>query len=249
MPKSCDFITIVIPCFNEAENIVLLCERIKEVMEPDFSKYEILLVDDKSTDNTLSVMKEVKEKDESISVITHESNQGIAGAWNSGVRNALGDYIVIIDADLQYNPKDILKLYKMLKYTGADVVQGVRCNTFSTSFLRKFLSKVFAVILNLMFLNFYRDIKSGFLICRKEIFMDVLKENKNYRCFQHFIGIAFISLGYKMKQVIINFDLRNEGESFITSPLFFSLNALKDFPFAFLHFNFLRFLNLKKRVF
>lgn len=249
MIKADDYISIVVPCFNEASNINPLCSRLKEVLEPNFSKYEILLVDDKSTDNTLSVMEEVKTHNENIFIIEHADNQGIAGAWKSGAENAHGKYIVIMDADLQYDPKDIITLYNTLKETGADVVQGVRCNTFSTSFLRKFLSKVFALMLNVLFLNFYRDIKSGFLISRKEIFKEVLRENQNYRCFQHFIGIAFICLGYKMKQVVIDFNLRNDGESFIQSPLFFSLNALKDFPFAIFHFNVLRFANSIKKVF
>lgn len=244
---SCDFVSVIIPCYNEADNIIPLCNQLTEVLKSNFSNYEILLIDDKSTDNTLSIMQEVKKNLDSVSIVAHDLNQGIAGAWKTGAENACGDYIVIMDADLQYNPKDIITLYNELKNTGSDVVQGVRCNTFKTSLGRKVLSKVFASILNLLFFNFYKDIKSGFLICKKEIFKEILKENKCYRCFQHFIGIAFISKGYSLKQVVIEFGLRNEGQSFITSPLFFSLNALKDFPAAFFHFNCLRFFKSKNK--
>lgn len=240
-----NFLSVIIPCYNEADNIILLCEKIQQAFLDYSIKYEVVLIDDKSTDDTWQVMQAAKSRYGFVSHIRHETNRGIVGAWNTGVLHAKGDYIAIMDADLQYNPKDIPVLYELLGDKGVDVVQGVRCNTFQTSYLRKLLSKVFALMLNLLFLNSYKDIKSGFLVCRKDVFVNVLQSNHGYRCFQHFIGIALISMGYSLKQKTIDFALRNSGESFIASPLFFSLNALRDFPKAFFHFNYLRFFKIK----
>ena len=92
----------------------------------DILYLEIIIIDDCSTDSSLSIARDIAKKDPKITVIQHDKNQGKGAALQTGFNQAVGDFIAIQDADLEYNPNDILRLLEPLASNEADVVFGSR---------------------------------------------------------------------------------------------------------------------------
>lgn len=116
-------LSIIIPVFNEEKTIQKVLERVSELEIPSVSK-EVIVVDDGSTDKTAENIK--KAKDINIKFVVHEKNMGKGAAVRTGIEHSSGDYIVIQDADLEYNPMDIKKLLNEVLENNAKVVYGTR---------------------------------------------------------------------------------------------------------------------------
>jgi glycosyltransferase involved in cell wall biosynthesis len=117
-------LSIVIPIYNEEENIQILHEKLTEVLKPLEKEYEILFVDDGSADRTLSILEEIQAKDKHVVVLSLRRNFGQTAAFAAGFDFARGDVIVTMDGDLQNDPADIPKLLELIK--GNDLVSGWR---------------------------------------------------------------------------------------------------------------------------
>jgi glycosyltransferase involved in cell wall biosynthesis len=117
-------ISIVIPVFNEEENIQILHEKLKKVLDPLNKEYEILFIDDGSTDKTLSILEEIQSHDKSVLILSLRRNFGQTAAFAAGFDFARGDVIVTMDGDLQNDPADIPKLLELIKDN--DLVSGWR---------------------------------------------------------------------------------------------------------------------------
>ena len=232
-------LSIIVPCRNEEENLELLLSRTDAAFHDTGIHWEIILIDDGSTDGTWSKISELEEKLDNARGIKHEVNKGIPGGWKPGVTHARGRYVRTTDADLQYLPEDFPRLYQTLREKearGVDIVQGKREEHSKANSLRLALSMGFSIMLNLLFGMNLKDIKSGFLVMKREIFIDVLDYKTPYRHFQHLVTISAFCKGYHILQVPVLFDERHAGESNISRPLAFSLDALRDLPAAFLEF-------------
>src|SRR5258708_5935105 len=120
-------LSIIIPVFNEEKSVLAVVKKVQEVEIPKVEK-EIIIVDDGSTDTTASELKKIKQKTKNVKVITHEKNQGKGAAVKTGIDNATGEYAVIQDADSEYNPQDIIKLFSPIIAKQAEVVYGSRLN-------------------------------------------------------------------------------------------------------------------------
>ncbi len=118
-------LSIIIPLFNEEENVDLLYCRLKDVLNDPALLYEIIFIDDGSTDDTYQLLKRLKSSDEKIKVIKFSRNFGQSAALVAGFDIASGDFVITIDGDLQYNPQDIVRFLEMLQ-NGVDVVCGWR---------------------------------------------------------------------------------------------------------------------------
>lgn len=112
-------ISIIIPVFNEEKTVA---EIIRQIQEVKGLEKEIIVVDDCSSDDTIKVIKDIKD----ITIIKHQKNQGKGAAIRTGISKASGDYILVQDADLEYDPQDILSMIKPITQRKAEVVYGSR---------------------------------------------------------------------------------------------------------------------------
>ena len=119
-------ISVVIPLFNEAESLPELHAWIQRVMQANHFTYEIIFVNDGSTDNSWQVIESLHQKDEHVKAIKFRRNYGKSPALYCGFKRAQGDVVITMDADLQDSPDEIPGLYKMIKEDHYDLVSGYK---------------------------------------------------------------------------------------------------------------------------
>lgn len=129
-------ISIVVPVLNEEGNVAILTERIHYVMKHITEDFEILFVDDGSTDKTFSILQDLAKKDRHIRIVKFTQNFGQTAALTAGFRNAKGEIIITMDGDLQNDPRDIPRLLEKIE-RGYDVVSGWRYKRKDASFYKK----------------------------------------------------------------------------------------------------------------
>ena len=117
-------LSIIIPLFNEAESLPPLYDWIKRVMDENKFSYEIIFINDGSTDDSWNVINTLKQKDDCVKAIRFRRNYGKSPALYCGFEKAKGDVVITMDADLQDSPDEIPELFRMIKEDGYDLVSG-----------------------------------------------------------------------------------------------------------------------------
>ena len=150
--RKINLLTIVIPCHNEEEVLDETHKKLSQLMkhllsEKKFSQYELIFVDNGSTDNTLSVLKNIFESDKNVRIISLRRNFAYQGSISAGLYHAAGDAVVTIDADLQDPPEKIPEMISLYE-KDYDLVLGIRSDRSSDSFFKRLLS-----------VNYYRLLK------------------------------------------------------------------------------------------
>jgi glycosyltransferase involved in cell wall biosynthesis len=197
-------ISVIIPFYNEKENIKILIPSLIEELKKLKKEYEIILVDDGSTDAGAS---ELKTQNLKLKTIRHKKRLGKGAALKTGIENAIGDIIVFMDADLQDDPKDIKKFIDLIE-SGYDFVNGKRIKR-SDSFLIKLYSKPANFLLKHLLHSPYDDINCGFKAMKKEVLINFNFYGNNFR----FLPLAVYYQGYKVTEVEVNNRSRKHGQS------------------------------------
>lgn len=147
-------IEIIVPCYNEEECVSLFYSKIKDVFESTLSQYafKILFVDDGSKDKTLEKVKELADSvgDDIVQYLSFSRNFGKESAIYVGLANSTGDYVVVMDADLQHPPKLIPEMLKAIEEDGYDSCAAQRTNRKGEPIVKSFFSKAFYHIMNRM---------------------------------------------------------------------------------------------------
>lgn len=136
-------LSIVIPLKDEAESLPELCSWIQQVADAEGYRYEVLLIDDGSTDNSWSVIQSLREKNPNIKGIKFQRNYGKSAALHTGFRAAGGEVVITMDADLQDSPDEIPALYKMIIEEGYDLVSGWKKKRYDNRLTKNLPSKLF----------------------------------------------------------------------------------------------------------
>lgn len=139
-------LSVIVPVYNEAGTIEKILQKINAV---NIDK-EIIVINDASCDGTEKILQDVKYS--SLKIIHHAANQGKGAAFLTGLSHATGDFVIVQDADLEYDPNDYLKLMDLAKEGRADIVLGARFTKgYCSSFIPKFGNRFLTTLLNILF--------------------------------------------------------------------------------------------------
>lgn len=136
-------ISVVVPLLDEAESLPELEAWIQRVMKENNFSYEIIFVDDGSTDNSWDVINDLKKNNPNIKAIRFQRNYGKSAALNEGFKTAYGDVVITMDADLQDSPDEIPGLRKMVLEDGFDIVSGWKKKRYDNTFTKNIPSKFY----------------------------------------------------------------------------------------------------------
>lgn len=136
-------LSVVIPLFNEEESLPELCAWIKKVVEEQNYSYEIILVDDGSSDNSWAIIEKINNDNPNVKGIRFRRNYGKSAALNVGFEAAQGEVVITMDADLQDSPDELPGLYKMIKEDGFDLVSGWKKVRHDPSLTKNIPSKLY----------------------------------------------------------------------------------------------------------
>lgn len=254
-------ISVIVPCYNEEESIPLFYDEIKRVrgLMPDYA-FEVIFVDDGSRDRSLELMRELAEKDEEIRYISFSRNFGKEAAMYAGLKNAAGDYVVMMDVDLQDPPALLPEMVRCIKEEGYDSVATRRVDRKGEPPIRSFFARRFYQLMNCISKTELTDGARDYRLMNRK-FVDSLLELSEYNRFSK--GL-FGWVGYKTKWLPYENTERVAGETkwsfwkllkysidgivaFSTAPL--SIAMVMGILFAFLAFLMVIFIVVRTAMF
>ena len=166
-------ISIVVPLFNEEESLPELCAWIDRVMQENNFTYEVLLVDDGSTDGSWEVVRRLREENPNIHGIRFQRNYGKSAALNVGFEAVQGDVVITMDADLQDSPDEIPELYRKITQDGFDLVSGWKKVRYDSKLAKNIPSKIFNWTTRRMSKIKLHDFNCGLKAYRKEVVKNI----------------------------------------------------------------------------
>jgi glycosyltransferase involved in cell wall biosynthesis len=200
-------LSVVIPVYNEEENIEVLYQQLKEALDRIEQEYEILFVDDGSTDKTLLTLEKIQEKDNRVIVLSLRRNFGQTAAFAAGFDFARGDVVVTMDGDLQNDPADIPKFLDLMK--DHDLVSGWRKKRKDPFFSRRLPS----IIANWLISNVTGVKLHDYGCSLKAYRRDVIKNLKLYGEMHRFIPAVASWYGVRIAEVETVHHSRMHGKS------------------------------------
>jgi len=203
-------LSIVIPVYNEAKTLRKIVSLVKKVEGID---KEIILVDDGSTDGSIEILKDLQKKDKDLKIYFKSKNMGKGHTLKEGFKHSTGDYVIVQDADLEYDPQDYHKLLRALKEDAVDVVYGSRFsgNYEDMSNLHYFGNKLLTLITNIFFRVMLTDMETCYKLIPGDFARKV--DIKSHRFdFEPEITAKILKSGLRIREVPISYKGRTHIE-------------------------------------
>jgi glycosyltransferase involved in cell wall biosynthesis len=162
-------VSIVVPLFNEEESLPELCSWIERVVNANNLSYEILLIDDGSTDESWSVIETLTTTGTNIKGLKFQRNYGKSAALNEGFKAAQGEVVITLDADLQDSPDEIPELRRMIVQEGYDLVSGWKKKRFDNKLTKNLPSKIYNATARKTSGIYLHDFNSGIKAYKKKV--------------------------------------------------------------------------------
>jgi glycosyltransferase involved in cell wall biosynthesis len=225
-------LSIIIPCYNENNTIdVIIPNILKSLHDYKLTNYELIIVDDFSTDGTIEKLKKFITY-ENIQIIFHDTNQGKGAAIKTAIESISGDIIIIQDADLEYNPYDYEKLLLPFFETDADVVYGSRFlgggKYVRIHFFWHFMAnKILTFICNLFTNLNLTDMETGYKVFKSSALKSIQIEEDNFS-FEPEVTIKLAKKKFRFYEVPISYNGRSyeEGKKIGLKDAFKALKAI-----------------------
>jgi glycosyltransferase involved in cell wall biosynthesis len=203
-------ISIVIPLYNEEESLPELYAWIARVMQKNDFSYEVIFVDDGSTDRSWEVISALREKSPNMKAIKFQRNYGKSPALHCAFQKTQGDVIITMDADLQDSPDEIPELYRMIKEEGYDLVSGWKRKRYDSKLTKNIPSKLFNATARSVSGIKLHDFNCGLKAYRKQLTKSIEVYNDMHR----YIPILAKDAGFcKIGEKVVQHQARKYGES------------------------------------
>lgn len=200
-------LSIVVPVYNEEDNLPVLWPEIREVLDPTGLSYEVIFVDDGSRDGSTEVLADLAAAEPEVRVVRLRRNFGKGAALMAGFREARGDAVVTLDADLQDDPAEIGRMLAVLE-DGADLVSGWKENR-QDPWTKRAASRVFnGVTARVSGLDLH-DLNCGFKAYRAEVVRALALTGDLYR----YIPVMAAAEGFRVRELSVNHRARRHGRS------------------------------------
>lgn len=207
-------ISLVIPMHNEEGNVGPLLSSLMTILRGLTNNFEVIVVDDNSTDNTGRIADSFSESHPEVTVI-HRSDgkRGVGFNYRAGFKRARGDIILTMDGDMSHDPRDLPKMLEAMR--GVGVVVGSRYVKGATADMpttRAFLSRLFNIFVSILFLVGVKDITSGYRAMRRESIAAVKLESNSFDVYPELL-LKIARLGDRIVEIPIHYSRRRFGES------------------------------------
>jgi glycosyltransferase involved in cell wall biosynthesis len=215
-------LSVFFPMWNEQDYIERAIEAAREECEDlmgsgDIADYEIIIIDDASTDDTAVIAGRIAKDDPRVILVQHPENRKLGGSMKSGFTASTGDVVLYTDADLPFDMHDVHKAMRLLRYYDADVVSAYRFDRTGEGYVRTVYSFFYNMMVRILFGVRMRDINFAFKLCRSRIFEHVSLKSEG-----SFIDAELVvkaqKYGYSVIQFGVDYFPRTRGVSTLSSP-------------------------------
>jgi glycosyltransferase involved in cell wall biosynthesis len=215
-------LSIFYPMWNEEEYIERAltagrraCEQL--MRSGDIGDYELIVVDDASTDRTPEIADRLAAADPRVKVVRHARNRKLGGAMKTGFATATGDVILYTDADLPFDMAELPRAVRLLREYDVDIISAYRFDRTGEGYLRSIYTFVYNLLIRTLFDVKARDINFAFKLCRARVF-DHVELHSEGSFIDAELVIRATRLGYEMLQFGVDYFPRTRGVSTLSSP-------------------------------
>src|SRR4051812_9178837 len=203
------YLSVVVPIYNERENIELLVEELEAALDPIGKTYEIIAVDDGSRDGSTQLLKKLVADHPKLKALFLRRNSGQTAAFDAGFREAKGEIVATMDADRQNDPRDIPAMLEKLEKEELDMVTGWRKQRHDGFFLRKLPSRAANAIIRWITDTPVHDLGCSLRVYKKQL----VDEMNLYGEMHRFISVIADGMGAQIGEVVVNHRPRVAGKS------------------------------------
>jgi glycosyltransferase involved in cell wall biosynthesis len=215
-------LSIFFPVWNEEAYLQKALRASREACETlladgEIGDYELIIVDDASTDATPRLADEAAAADPRVVVVHHAKNRKLGGAMKTGFATATGDLVLYTDADLPFDMDELIKACRVLRHYEADMVSAYRLDRTGEGYVRSVYSTLYNLLVRVFFGVRVRDVNFAFKLCRRELLDEVVLESEG-----SFIDAELVirakKLGFQIVQFGVDYFPRTRGISTLSSP-------------------------------
>lgn len=210
-------VSLVVPMFNERENIAHALECGIEALERYARDWEVVVVDDASTDGSAAIVEQLSVAEPRIRLLRHERNQKLGGTLRTGFAACRQELVLYMDADLPFDPDVMGRAIRALQVTRADLIAGYRLDRTTEGLLRTVYSYCYNTLIGLLFGWPHRDINFSFKLLRREV-LEAVELRSGGSLIDAELIVKARNLGFVIQQLGLDYFPRVRGTSTLSSP-------------------------------
>ena len=210
-------ISLVIPMFNEEANIDHAIAYATDALSQHAREYEIVIVDDASTDQSPDIVRRAVEGNPRIRVIRHDFNQKLGASLRSGFAAAQNELILYMDADLPFDPDVLGRAIRAINVTRADLIAGYRFDRTTEGFRRSLYTIIYNWMIRLLFGIYVRDVNFSFKLMRREVLQAIQLRSEGSLIDAEML-VKARNHGFVIQQIGLDYFPRVHGTSHLSSP-------------------------------
>jgi glycosyltransferase involved in cell wall biosynthesis len=210
------FVSLVIPMFNEELNIERAVRASVEALEAYADPYELIVVDDASTDESPRIARQLAEENPKIRLVPHERNRKLGATLRTGFDAARGELVFYMDADIPFDPDILGRAIRAMDLTGADMIAAYRHDRTMEGFKRGVYTLVYNWMIGLLFGWPHRDINFSFKLMKRSV-LEAIELKSEGSLIDAELVVKAKNRGFIIQQIGIDYFPRTRGESHLSS--------------------------------